>query len=83
MGSCNGFWRWEEEPITEEPAEIGTTSTGTRRQEPPKTDPTELPAPVVAIQNAPEAPEPTSPSAIATLLGQQNLFKDVSPGFAQ
>ena len=85
-GSCNSceqmedkrFWRWEEEPITDEPSEIGTTSTGTRRQEPPKTDLTDFPAPVVAIQNAPEAPEPTSLSAIASLLGQQNLFKDVS-----
>jgi hypothetical protein len=85
-GSCNSceqtedkrFWRWEEEPITDEPTEIGTTSTATRRQEPPKTDLTDFPAPVVAIQNAPEAPEPTSLQAIASLLGQQNLFKDVS-----
>ena len=86
MGSCNSceqsddrrFWRWEEEPIDDEPTEIGATSTGTRRQEPAKTDLTEFPAPVVAIQNAPDAPEPTSLSALTALLGQQNLFKDVS-----
>ena len=86
MGSCNSceliennrFWRWEDEPITDEPTEIGTTSTATRRQAPPDTKLTDFPAPVVAIQNAPEAPDPTSLSAITGLLGQQNLFKDIS-----
>lgn len=86
MGSCNSceftednrFWRWEDEPIIDDPTEIGTTSTGTRRQTPPDTKPTEFPAPVVAIQNAPEAPDPTNLSAIVGLLGQQNLFKDIS-----
>jgi hypothetical protein len=86
MGSCNSceftednrFWRWEDEPITDDPTEIGTTTTGTRRQAPPDTKPTEFPAPVVAIQNAPEAPDPTNLSAIVGLLGQQNLFKDIS-----
>lgn len=86
MGKCNScqkieddrFWRWEEEPIPDDPTQIGTTSTGTRRQLPADTKLTDFPAPVVAIQNAPEAPSPTSFSAIAGLLGQQNLFKDVS-----
>ena len=86
MGSCNScefiednrFWRWEDEPITDDPTEIGATSTATRRQTPPDTKLTEFPAPVVAIQNAPDAPDPTSLSAITGLLGQQSLFKDIS-----
>jgi hypothetical protein len=90
MGSCNScekteedrFWRWEEEPTGDEPPEIGTTSTASRRQAPLDTKPTEFPAPVVAIQNAPAAPDPTPLSAFTALLGQQNLFKDVS-GLAQ
>jgi hypothetical protein len=86
MGTCNSceqvddkrFWRWEDEPITDEPTEIGTTSTGTRRQAPAESKLGDFPAPVVAIQNAPEAPETTSLSALTALLGQQNLFRDVS-----
>jgi Papain-like cysteine protease AvrRpt2 len=90
MGSCNScekteddrFWRWEEEPTGDEPPEIGTTSTASRRQAPADTKPTDFPAPVVAIQNAPAAPDPTAMTAFTTLLGQQSLFKDVS-GLAQ
>ena len=86
MGACNScqkieddrFWRWEEEPIPDDPTQIGSTSTDTRRQQPPDTKLTDFPAPVVAIQNAPEAPTPTSFATIAGLLGQQNLFKDIS-----
>lgn len=86
MGSCNSceitddnrFWRWEDEPINDDPTEIDTTNTSTRRQAPADTKPTDFPAPVVAIQNAPDAPDPTSLSAITALLGQQNLFKDIS-----
>ena len=90
MGSCNScekteddrFWRWEEEPTGDEPGEIGTTSTASRRQAPADTKPTEFASPVVAIQNAPAAPDPTAMTAFTTLLGQQSLFKDVS-GLAQ
>lgn len=86
MGSCNScervedsrFWRWEEEPIGEEPTAIGTTDTGTRRQAPPDTTPTAFPQPVVAVQSVPAAPDPTGFGAITALLGQQALFKDVS-----
>ena len=90
MGSCNScekteedrFWRWEEEPTGDEPTEIGTTSTESRREAPASTTLTDFPAPVVAIQNAPPAPDPTAMSAFTALLGQQSLFKDVS-GLAQ
>ena len=90
MGSCNScekteddrFWRWEEEPTGDEPSEIGTTSTASRRQAPADTKPTDFAAPVVAIQNAPAAPDPTAMTAFTSLLGQQSLFKDVS-GLAQ
>lgn len=90
MGSCNScektendrFWRWEEEPTGDEPTLIGATNTGTRRQAPADTKLTDFPAPVVAIQNAPAAPDPTSMAAFTALLGQQGLFKDVS-GLAQ
>lgn len=86
MGSCNScekqeddrFWRWEEEPILLEPTDIGTTATNTRRQTPPDTTPSDLPAPVVAVQTAPAAPAATGLSAITGLLGTANLFKDVT-----
>jgi hypothetical protein len=86
MGECNSceiidntrFWDWLSEPTGDEPPDILETSTSSRRQEPADTTPSDFPAPVVAIQNTPAAPAPTSMSAITGLLSQNELFKDVS-----
>ena len=87
LGECDSceirddtrFWDWSSEPIPgNEPTPIAEISTATRRQEPADATPTPLPAPIVAIQNAPAAPEPLSISALADVLGKQGLFKDVT-----
>ena len=86
MGACNSceekdekrFWRWEEEPCPDQPTAIGTTSTDSRRSEPLDTSLTDFQAPIIGIQNAPAAPDPTPLSAYTSLLGQKDLFKDIS-----
>ncbi|MEM7338750.1 MAG: papain-like cysteine protease family protein [Actinomycetota bacterium] len=87
LGECNScevrddtrFWDWASEEIpNNDPTEISQISTSSRRQDAADVTPTDFPAPVVAIQNAPAAPDPTSIAALANLLGQENLFKDVT-----
>lgn len=86
LGECNScaildnkrFWDWASEPIEEEPTPIQETSTETRRQTPPDTEPTPFTAPIVGIQNVPEAPAPTALTDFTKLLGQKDLFKDVT-----
>jgi hypothetical protein len=84
MGSCNAcekiddstFWRWEESPIDEPPV-IQPTSTDTRRTQPDTGQPTAFPTPMVSIQNAPAAPDPTGMRAALELLGRQS-FADIT-----
>ncbi|MCO8269652.1 hypothetical protein M1L60_03490 [Actinoplanes sp. TRM 88003] len=84
MGACNAceriddsrFWRWEDYPLDEPPA-IGPTSTDSRSDAPPDATPTPYPAPIVNVQNAPSAPDPSSLSTIAQLLGQES-FRDLT-----
>lgn len=86
QGECNScefvdnkrFWDWASEPIEDEPTTIQETSTETRRQTPPDTELTPFTAPIVGIQNVPEAPSPTSFADFTKLLGQKDLFKDVT-----
>jgi Papain-like cysteine protease AvrRpt2/N-acetylmuramoyl-L-alanine amidase len=86
MGKCNAcekidetrFWRWEESPIPDSPTAIQPIDTGSRRAEPPSLQPAPLPAPVLNIQNAPAAPDPTGLAATLGLLGKPDLFKDVT-----
>lgn len=64
MGDCNAceeiddtrFWNWQESPIDEPPA-LDMTALTSRRSEPNAGTPTTFPTPLVAIQNAPPAPE--------------------------
>ena len=83
MGQCNAceqmddtrFWRWEEAPLDELPI---YPSTETRRTDlSGTTTPSTLPSPVVAIQNAPAAPDPTGLAQLIELLGQQT-FPDIT-----
>ncbi|HEX5601414.1 MAG TPA: papain-like cysteine protease family protein, partial [Pyrinomonadaceae bacterium] len=86
LGECNSceildnkrFWDWASEPIEEEPTPIQETSTETRRQAPLDTELTPFSAPIVGIQNVPDAPAPTSFADFTKLLGQKDLFKDVT-----
>jgi hypothetical protein len=73
------FWHWESEKFPgAEPPQIAETSTETRRKTPLDTTPDDFAAPVVAIQNAPAAPDPTPITALGALLTQKDLFKDIT-----
>ncbi len=86
MGACNSceeidearFWRWEESPIPDSPPQILPTSTTTRRAEPADVTPTEFAQPIIAMQNAPAAPDPSGVGAVLTLLGQADAFRDLA-----
>lgn len=86
MGKCNScekieedrFWRWEESPIPDSPTAINPINTDTRRADPGNLQPQALPNPIVNIQNAPNAPDPSGLSATLGLLGQSNIFKDIT-----
>ena len=86
MGACNSceekreelFWRWEESPIPDSPPSILPVSTDTRRAEPPDMTAKDLPSPLIALQNAPAAPDPTGLAAAFQLLGTSGLFKDIT-----
>ena len=84
MGSCvacekvddSRFWRWEESPIDEPPG-IEPLSTATRRTVPDSGAPTAFPTPVVSIQNAPTAPDPTGVGAVLDAITKQS-FADIT-----
>jgi competence ComEA-like helix-hairpin-helix protein len=86
MGACNScevidetrFWRWSEEPIPDSPTQILPLSTESRRATPADVTPTELPLPIIAMQNAPAAPDPTGVGAALQLLGQAGAFRDIT-----
>ncbi len=86
MGACNScefkeearFWRWEESPIPDSPAAILPVSTDTRRTDPGNLQVKDLPAPIIAMQSAPAAPDPVGLGAALQLLGTPNLFRDVA-----
>ena len=86
MGACNSceikeeqrFWRWEESPIPDSPPAILPVSTESRRAEPPTLTAKDFPQPIVAMQSAPAAPDPTGLSAAFQLLGTSGLFKDIT-----
>lgn len=85
-GSCNScetkdesrFWRWEESPCMDQPTPIEAISTESRRAEPPQLGTAGFPAPIIAMQNAPAAPDPTGLAAALQVLGNPNLFRDIT-----
>lgn len=85
LGNCNSseiieedrFWRWSEEPIPETPTAIGQVSTDSRRTEPLDTTQSTFPTPMINIQNAPAAPDPTGLSLASSLL-KDSSFKDIT-----
>ena len=86
MGSCNScevkdetrFWRWEESPCGDEPTSIQPVSTESRRSEAPDLEAKDFPSPIVQMQQAPQAPDPTGLAAMLQLLGTPNIFKDIT-----
>ncbi len=86
MGACNSceekeesrFWRWEESPIPDSPPAILPVSTDSRRSDSPDLTAKDFPAPIIAMQSAPAAPDPTGLAGALALLGQSGLFKDIT-----
>lgn len=84
-GACNScekiddsrFWKWEEHPI-DEPTAIEPISTQTRRTDPGDLSPKDFASPIVNIQNAPAAPDPTGLSKALELLGRSDAFRDIT-----
>lgn len=84
-GECNSceqiddsrYWRWTTEGQLALPG-IETVSTGSRATEEPDLTPTELPKPLVSIQNAPQLPDPFGLSAAFQLLSKPELFRDIT-----
>ena len=86
MGACNSceekdetrYWRWEESPIPDGPPAILPTSTDSRRAAPPDLTAKGFPAPIIAMQSAPAAPDPTGVGGVLSLLGQSGIFRDIT-----
>lgn len=86
MGACNSceakeeerFWRWEESPIPDNPPAILPVSTESRQTPAPNLTAKDFPAPIIAMQAVPAAPDPTGLAGALTLLGQSGLFKDIT-----
>ncbi|MBL1101056.1 ComEA family DNA-binding protein [Streptomyces coffeae] len=86
QGACNScefkeeerFWRWEEAPVPDALPTIQPVSTESRRAEPPGLEAKDLPAPIIAMQNAPAAPDPTGLAQVLALLGRPDLFRDMA-----
>ncbi|KTD15666.1 Papain-like cysteine protease AvrRpt2 [Legionella gratiana] len=86
MGACNSceekdesrFWRWEESPIPDSPTAINPIDTESRRSDPGNLQPAPLANPVVNIQNAPNAPDPTGLASTLSLLGKGDSFRDIT-----
>lgn len=86
MGRCNScevkdesrFWRWEESPIPDEATPINPVSTPVPTVMQPNLQATPLAAPVVNVQTAPAAPDPTGMAGLLQLLGKGDSFRDVT-----
>lgn len=86
MGRCNSceeiddsrHWRFEDAPCGSKPTAIGTVSTDSRRSDPGNLQVKDLPTSIIAMQNAPSAPDPTGLGAAFSLLGKGDAFKDMT-----
>ncbi len=72
------YWRWSTEGLLAPPEIQGPIDTGSRASDEPDLTPTAPPAPLVSIQNAPEAPDPFGLGAAFALLSKPDLFRDVT-----
>ncbi|MCU1279390.1 MAG: hypothetical protein JWM53_2936, partial [bacterium] len=86
MGNCNScevkddtrFWRWEQAPIPDKPAELGPVSMATRNQARSALRPDEFSTPIVKYQDAGNLPQGNGFQAALNLLGTPNLFRDLT-----
>ncbi len=86
LGRCNSceviddsrFWRFEEEPIPDTPTAIRSLSTASRRQPAPDLTPDQFPDPLVKLQQAPVATDPTGLAAAMRTLGTEGIFRNLT-----
>ncbi|HEY6173136.1 MAG TPA: papain-like cysteine protease family protein, partial [Kofleriaceae bacterium] len=86
LGSCNSceikddtrFWRWEEAPIPDKPAELAAVSTASRRSATAALRPDSFSTPLVGLQALSELPAPAAFKAALDLIGTPNLFRDLT-----
>lgn len=85
LGACNAceeiddsrYWRWTNDGMLELPG-IEAVGTDSRASEEPDLTPTPLPSPIVSIQNAPAAPDPTGLAGVLGLMSSSDLFRDIT-----
>ncbi|QKI89106.1 hypothetical protein [Thiomicrorhabdus xiamenensis] len=86
MGKCNSceeiddsrHWRFEDVPCGTTPTAINPLSTESRRSDIGDLQVKDLPANIITMQNAPNAPDPTGLGAAFELLGKSEAFKDMT-----
>jgi hypothetical protein len=86
IGACNScekidesrFWRWSQSPCPDDPPPIAPVDVTSRAGATPNLTATDFPAPIVNFQNIPEAPDPTGLGAVLQLIGQGNIFRDIT-----
>lgn len=86
LGACNScekkdetrFWRWEESPIPDGATQISPINTDSRRSEFPSLAAKDFGAPLINLQNAPDAPNSTGLASLLQLLGNANSFNDIT-----
>jgi len=86
MGKCNSceeidesrHWRFEEVPCGTKPTPIAEVSTASRASETGDLSTKDFPSSIIAMQTAPNAPDPTGLSGAIDLLGKSGVFKDMT-----
>ena len=86
MGACNScehidesrFWRINEVPFDSEPTSIQPISTDSRHADPGNLQAKAMESPVINIQNAPAAPDPTGLGAAIDLMGESGIFENMT-----
>ncbi|MHA4151428.1 hypothetical protein [Bacillus cereus] len=86
LGHCNiseeidntRFWKWEEHPIPFEAPNINPVNPIQPQPQQTTAQPTAFPQSLVNIVNPTPAPDPTGLTSAMNLLGQANIFRDMS-----
>lgn len=86
LGHCNiseeidntRFWKWEEHPIPFEAPDINPVNPIQPQPQQTTAQPTAFPQSLVNIVNPAPAPDPTGLASAMNLLGQPNIFRDMS-----
>ncbi|MGL4598836.1 MAG: N-acetylmuramoyl-L-alanine amidase, partial [Bacteroidia bacterium] len=86
MGKCNScekkdetrFWRWDEAPIPDSPTTINAINTPVPQNVQQNLQAKDFAAPIINLQNAPNIPDPQGYGGLVQLLGNPNIFRDLT-----